>query len=726
MDRSGSNTFTENKHGYGYREPSAPPPKDRRPLPPEIAFNAATGIFSGTARPGVSIRLTSSADPRLQSATADSDGKWAIALRGSPRWYTIFRLWACDRATGAGSEEIQVTVGGKRPTFEDVYASRTVVFGRIKNGNEINVYGPEGDLLGRTFVLGNEGIWAVTFRKPLKAGDRICVVAKILGGDTSLPLFTSANTFSVDDRNVGHIAGSGARPGDRIQIFTSEGNLLAETDATPSGTWSISFCKALAASTRINIRRVHLDGSSSAGPVFETDVERCLAPVIDMLADSRIGGLALSGLLVECRHFRDGTLIKATDLAADENNRWESAAGFGDYQENDSFVATTRSTDNRRASLIHSAVTIGSPRPDMPGITSIDQKHATGTGQGGQYIVVSSAEHGLIHMALISNQNTWSIDWTGSVGSLPKSTVVYFIQMESINSGFYSPTSEYAARYADADAEIIEPPVILGYRDEQTFYGTEGTADVFIRMFNCSELSTEMKRGSSPVVLGKWTFQPEFVPKPGDEVYATASTKTGNSYGVTSEISNYYTVGEAPATKVPLPPEIDYILGDSVTGTAQLGTYITLTLSIEGSGPQEFPAVQSVDGNWEVPIGTVAPSGAVFSATARFGQTGDPSDAYVKVLNQNQKGFLVVDSVSETAVTGTAPQPAQVIMGWRSSDGKKIVDQALPGTETAFNIPYPDGLTLAQHDQLNLVSAFPDNGTMTPYNSKPEGYPNQE
>lgn len=701
------------------------PTKLPRPLPPEITFDAASGIFSGTARPGVSVRLTSSTNPRLQSATADSDGKWVIDLGGVPRWYTIFRLWTCDRVTGAGSEEIKFTFGGKRPSFEDVYASRTVAFGRIRNGNDIKVYGPDGKLLGRTSVLGNEGTWEITFHEPLKAGDRICIVAKTLGGDTSFPLFTSANAFSVDDRSVGHIAGSGAQPGDKIQLFSADANLLAQTDATPSGTWSVSFCKALAAGTHISIRRVHLNGSTSEGLFFTTNAKQCLPPVIDTLTDSRISGLALSGLIVDCKHYRDGILLKSREVTADENNRWQTEAVFGSYQEYDTIVATTKSKDNGQASLIHSAVTIGTPRPGMPGITSIDQNGASGTGQDGQYIVITTAEHGLIDMVLVSSQNTWSIDWTGSVGSLPKSTIVYFIQIEEILYNFHQPTSQYAARYADADAEIIEPPVISGYRNDQIFYGTEGTADVFIRMFNHTQDDNEMKRGDSPVLLGEWTYKPEYLPNQGDEVYATASTKTDNNYGVTSERSKYYTVGGAPAAKVPFPPEIDYVLGDPVSGTAQPGTYITLTLSVKGSSPQTFPAVPVKDGTWKVQTGTVAPQDAVFSATATFGQTGDPSDPYFKVVGQNQQGPLDVDSVSATNVTGTAPQPGQVIIGWRSSDGKKIVDKALHGTETAFDISYLDGQTLAQHDQLNLVSAFPNNGTMTPYNSKPEGYPNQ-
>ena len=211
-------------------------------LPPETEFDATNASFRGTATPGTSVRITSSADQQMHSATSDEDGNWEIALGASPRLYTIFEIWACDSKTGISSTKVQFIFGGSQPKLADVYASETLAFGQVTGGNEVSVYGPDGGLLGRDSVFGDRGTWTVKFDTRLHAGDKVCVIASRLTGATSMPLFTRANTFSVDDRNVGHIAGSGAKPGEQVQLFhRSTGNLLAETRVTDLGTWSVSF-----------------------------------------------------------------------------------------------------------------------------------------------------------------------------------------------------------------------------------------------------------------------------------------------------------------------------------------------------------------------------------------------------------------------------------------------------------------------------------------------------
>jgi hypothetical protein len=110
------------------------------------------------------------------------------------------------------------------------------------------------------------------------------------------------------------------------------------------------------------------------------------------------------------------------------------------------------------------------------------------------------------------------------------------------------------------------------------------------------------------------------------------------------------------------------------------------------------------------------------SATASYGSDGTPSDAFVKEFCQNcYVPGVSITNVGETSVSGSAAAD-QHILGWRSSDGTKMVDYTLSSNETQFNTNYCGGLELADTDQLNVVAADPETGSMSVFNRKPEGY----
>ncbi len=177
-----------------------------------------------------------------------------------------------------------------------------------------------------------------------------------------------------------------------------------------------------------------------------------------------------------------------------------------------------------------------------------------------------------------------------------------------------------------------------------------------------------------------------------------------------------------PVANRPVPPSIDSVLPNQVWGTVQLNTYVTVTVTPSGGTPNTLPAVPTdANGNWSVDLDPPVTDGVIVSATASFGKGGTASDAFVRTIEQLYVPSPVLDSVGETSCSGTATA-GQNILGWRSADGTKMLELTLSGDTTAFNTLYLNGLTLADHDQLNVVSADPITGVMTPYNSKPEGY----
>lgn len=703
--------------------------KAGRLLPPEFTLYHSRGLFVGKAEPGMTIRISTASGSTELSTVANADGDWSVELVQPPLWFTIFDIWTCDTEQNLCSEKIRYVCGGRQPKLADIYVGKKTACGFSDLGSEIAIFGSKGHLVGKTYVSAKTGAWFIRFAAPLKAGEQVCVVAKCPNGNMSPPRYNKAKSFSVDALYVDNIAGSGAVSGAAIELFDPvAGQLVRRVQASPSGQWSMSFTEPLAEGKRFEIRCAHSDGSIDRGPIITLFFHPCLPPFIDFFTGSVVAGTAESGLTVFFDQYRGDRHCGGGSVVANEKNRWTSSddpqCSFETFEAGDVLVAAT--SEGVRQSATISCVVIDGQRPGLPTITTIDSDGASGRGEAGKYIVASTYADGLIERKLIADDNSWSVDWSTSVGSLTASTLIYFYVVGENSFNSVEPTSDYVARNATSDdGATVEIPVIAGY-DGMAFTGTEATPDTEIRMYNENEENQFLSEEDAPVTAGEWRLVPDYYPAVGDTVSARAIGVGGTVNGVTSQLSLPFPIVVAPTNAVPIPPSIDAFLTRTIAGTSFVNTWVTVTVLPPGGTPKKYPAVQTTEkGVWQVDIGTAASDGTVISAVASFEEDGVQSDAYVKVINQHQSGIFEISEVTQASVSGTAPQAGQVIHGWRLSDGKQIVDYTVPTVPapgTAFNAPYLDPLTLPVGDLLYAVSAFPGGGTMTNFDTKPEGY----
>ncbi|MGV0909291.1 hypothetical protein [Martelella sp. FOR1707] len=158
-----------------------------------------------------------------------------------------------------------------------------------------------------------------------------------------------------------------------------------------------------------------------------------------------------------------------------------------------------------------------------------------------------------------------------------------------------------------------------------------------------------------------------------------------------------------------------------VTGAAIPGTYVTVSAS-ESLTTRYYPPVRAdSNGAWSMGFYANLKNGDRVEATASFEEYGPQSDAFVWVIGQSQDGNnLLIRDVTSEGVSGYAPLPGQVIKGWRSSDGKLVVNYPVAGT--SFEAPYLFPGAYIEGDTINLVSQFPDDGSMTRFNGGPGRY----
>nr|WP_272213939.1 Ig-like domain-containing protein [Marinicella sp. W31]MDC2879884.1 hypothetical protein [Marinicella sp. W31] len=526
----------------------------------------------GTAEPGQTIRLTGSADQQMLITTADAGGHWKITLHETPRLYTRFEILALNPDTGVSSAAVRFIFGGTSPKFSGLYASRTLAFGHGRPGEKVTVYGPKGQVLGQSFVFTRLGIWTVKFQESVTAGDRLCVLAEASDGSTSMPFFVKAVAFSVDSRNVGRIAGSGAEPGDRIQLFdTMAGQAIATTIASDAGGWAVSFHQPLETGKRIAVQRTHLDGATSQGPVFTAIKNDCLAPVINTCSGNQLGGMAEPGLQVSYAQYRNSQMIRNGSVGVEASGLWTSSDANVyqpfDFQTGDVLVAKTENSEGTQVSLIPSCVTIGGNRPGAPLVMHIDQNGAWGYAERLKNVIISTEDEGLIWVARSGWDGYWSADWTPAVGTLPTTTRVLFEVLDSWRLTNDAQTSIPAIRYADAAASVPEIPVIDTYIPSD-IAGIETTPGTAVVVHNRNNEDQAINPGGAPVTAGRWEVKPtgSDVPKDGDEVYAVAWTLENGHFGVNS--------GQSPDVQisafVPPEPVVTRAFPDDVKGTEQI------------------------------------------------------------------------------------------------------------------------------------------------------------
>ncbi|WP_319520486.1 hypothetical protein [uncultured Martelella sp.] len=500
-------------------------------LPPAMKFSAVTGIFSGTAEPGKTVRLTSSADQRVLSATADdTNGSWTIALGKVPRLYTQFDIQAWDPETKACSATVKYIYGGENPELADVYVGKTLAFGHSRPGTKVVIYGPTGRVLGQSFVFGKLGVWTVRLGDAVEAGDTVCVMAESLIGNTSMPFFTRVEAFSLEHRNVGHIAGFGARPNDNVQLFdVASGQELASTVASDAGAWSLSFQDPLEAGTRVVIQRTHIDGETSKGPIFTAIKNDCLAPVIETFSGNRLSGMAQPGLQVDYAQFRNGVTVHKGSVSVPQNGQWSSddATYYQpfEFQSGDILVAKSTDANDTAESWIPSSVTIGSTRPGAPLVAYIDQTGAWGYAGPLKNVIISTEDAGLIWVARSNRIGYWSANWTPTAGVLATTTRVFFEVLDSWQLTNDIQTSTATVRYADAAASKPDAPVIDTYIPSE-IAGTESTAGTVVVVHNADEDDQAINSGGTAVTNGAWQVNPtgSYVPNDGDEIFAVAWT----------------------------------------------------------------------------------------------------------------------------------------------------------------------------------------------------------
>ncbi|WP_319520481.1 hypothetical protein [uncultured Martelella sp.] len=719
-----------------------------RPLFPEVNFTASTATFSGTAKPGLTIKLSSNVDGQAASVTVGKDGKWKIILGEAERWYTIFKIWAFDSESGQESDKVQFTRGGYNPKLEDVYVGETAACGHAPKGSDIAIYASNGKLFARAKAMFGRGFWRVKFLEENmpKAGDRVCVIAKHPNGNTSMPHFTEVHAFSVWEASNYQFSGSGARPGDLIQLLEEESGAMIETvEANDDGKWTLKLANQLESDALTRIQRIHKNGTVSRGPGRIYLTSGTVAPVILGLTYDRIWGTGLPYGKITFMVFPknshtpvSGTFANAT---ADANGNW-SAPPPMTPQPGYTFTASQQPAGyGGPMSNYHSGIEYGTPLPVPPLVGGLENGQYKGFASSGSIVLISTPQDGV--------QLYINTDYDGSfyfpdptAYGIPANDTVLFNVAEAATE-YNTPwavTSPFTGR-SQSSVITVDTPVITT-AETTLFAGTEATLPTTVEIYDDSTGQGVINPEMTVQQDHSWNSNSSKIQETvqnGQKVYAQATysdPSISGGLGPTSQPSDPAIVGMPQGnTKKPLPPQITSCDGTSIYGVSQINTYVYLHYVDSYDNQQKDPPKIGVTAppgsqsktNWTYSLpGHPLSGGSKVWATAEFAGSSNQSDTYYRSVGDKNGGPLYVDEVHTNYVKGRAGRAGLWILAWRTSDGMQLVSQQTSGSSEKYKFYYENNLTLDENDQLNVVSALAPEGNFGPFNRQDEGYINPQ
>lgn len=355
--------------------------------------------------------------------------------------------------------------------------------------------------------------------------------------------------------------------------------------------------------------------------------------------------------------------------------------------------------------------------PDAPVITTATTSFIAGTeaspntvvrvfdeSQGGQRVTSSPAT--------VEN-GQWSLVPDLAILTILAGDTVYARAYEVLSDGSPGLTSSRS----DPATIDFNAPVITVYSGEY-FAGSEATPGSSVMLYDETNHAA-VTSTPAHVQNGQWNYALTKSQAPiakGHTVYAQAQIISGDGEAMESTHSKTVTIVSNIA--VPIPPAIGQLSGTLLSGTTLPNTYVEVILPGALARETKFGPVFSADGSWSIDLGMeIKLSGTILYGTAYY-QEDNKSDSYAWQPFQNPRPAApVISEVGSNQVTGTASTPGQKVLGWRTSDGLKIVDYDLPGSAVDFAVPYLNGNTLAEGDTLNLITTSPTEPGMTPYAS---------
>lgn len=525
-------------------------------------------------------------------------------------------------------------------------------------------------------TVSSNGTFAVTLTPPLVNGETVRVTVRDAAGnvgpaaaaaapDTTTPASAGAVTIAADGTGL---SGTGEAGGTVKVDVDRDGDIDYSARIGADGTFSIVFAAPLDNGQPIDVTITDSAGNTSQPvAVIAPDLSPtpATAPILDPTNGSVLSGTALSGIAVVLVDAAGNTIGQAA-IAADGTWSFTPVAPLPDGA-----VIRIAAVNALGEAGPSATVTVDAMAPAAPVIVPSNGATITGSAEAGSTILLSDASGNPLGQVTVGAAGTWSF---APVTPLADGSVVNAVARDAV--GNFSAPASMAVDAVAPPAPTITPPngaSVSGTAEPgSTVILTDGSGNVI---------------GQAAVgVTGVWAFAPVVPFADGTVLHAVARDAAGNIGAESTATVD----ASAPDT-----PEVDPSNGAVLSGTAEAGSFVTLT---DNTGNPIAQVTADSSGKWSFTPASPLSDGTVVLVTARD-----------TVGNTSPQATITIDAVAPVA-PAIAPTNGAVIAGTSEpgatvtlidSDGNLIGQVTVDGSGAWSFTP---GATLPNGSVVNAVA----------------------
>ncbi len=617
------------------------------PQPPAVSPSNGT-VVTGTAEPGSTVTVADENGTVLGTVTADARGDFTFVPTTPLTDGTVLSVTSTD-AAGNTSKPSTITIDAERPEAPLVDPSTgTSVTGTGEPGSTVTVTGTDGTVLG-TAIVDENGSFTFVPSTPIPDGTSVLVTVTDASGNVSeatpLTIDSSApDAPAVFPSNGSTVSGT-AEPGTVVTIRAEDGTVLGTAVAGLDSTFTVTLEPAATTGDTLTATATDATGNVSASTDVSVNSDVPTSPVVKPSGGTTVAGTAEPGATITVKDADGNTVGTGT---ADDTGSFTITL---DQPATDGAVLTVIATNEVGTESLPSTITVDAEAPAAPVVAPTQGGTLTGTAEPGSTVTVKGEDGTVIGTGTAGTDGSFTIELTPGLPDGGTATVT-----ATDPAGNESPATEITADRSAPDAAHVDPTqgdVVTGTAEPGstvTVTDTDG---------NVIGTGTVGPDGTFTV-----TLQPAL--GDGETAVVTVTDPAGNT-SLGTEITADRSEPNAPI--------VDPTQGDTIAGTAEPGSTVTVT---DADGNVIGTGTAGPDGTFTIALEPALGDGQTATVTATD-PAGNESAATSVTADRSLPDAPVVDATQGDRVTGTAEPGSTVTV--TDADGNVI------GTGTAG----PDG-----------------------------------
>ncbi len=659
-------------------------------------------VVTGTGEAGATVTVRDAANVVIGTATVATDGSFTATLTPAQANGGTISVVQADAAGNVSVAVPLVAPDITPPAVPVVQIANdgSVVTGTGEAGATVTVRDAANVVVG-TATVAADGSFTATLTPAQANGGAISVVQADAAGNVSAAVPLAAPDITPPAIPVAQIANDGSvvtgtgEAGATVTVRDAANVVVGTATVAANGSFTATLTPAQANGGTLSVVQADAAGNASAAvPLVAPDITAPAAPVVQIANDGiTVTGTGEAGASVT---IVVGAVTVVTQVAGDGS----FTATLSPAQVNGETITVTQADP---AGNVSAAAIIVAPDLTVPAAPTAtvaqDGASVVGTGEVGARIVVTNAAGGVVGVAVVADDGSYSARLDPPLLDGERLTAT-----QTDGGGNISPPAVAVA----PDLTAPSVPTLIVANDGASASGVgEAGATVTLRNPDGSVIGSVVAAGD-----GSFTFALSPPRLDGQILSVTQADATGNV--------SVAAFDAAPDTTAPAAPTAAITVdGATVQGVGEPGA----TVTVRGVGGVPLGSgIVAADGSYSIALGTVQSDGQALLVSQRD-PTGNVSpDTPVTAPDVTPPAApTAIVAIDGASVTGVGEAGATVTI--RDADGLLLGSQvvAIDGSYTVtLSPPQTDGELLSASQRDLTGNASPTTSVFAPDTTAPD------